>query len=183
MLSVQSLTRDHTEDQLITNINSPTDARAAIASEHKTEPNDYSPAVSQQKSRSQELVGTWTKQDIYAVDRVVQKLRDSNCHLTVTYTADGRFVWDSRQYAKDGSSIDDSLTGSYSIERGFLIAYHFDKPSPAALLRLPELFAFWPNQLLGKQTFRFQDGHLILGHDGEKIWINLKRSADDELIH
>jgi len=84
---------------------------------------------------------------------------------------------------KDGSPLDDSLTGSYSIEKGFLIAYHFDKPSPAALLRLPELFAFWPNQLLGKQTFRFQDGHLILYHDGEKIWINLKRSADAELIH
>jgi len=92
LLSVQSLMRDHTEDQLIANANAPTDVKAAIAAEHKLEPSDYSPGISRHKSRSQELVGTWTKQQAGAIDNVLQMLGDSDWHLTVTYTADGHFV-------------------------------------------------------------------------------------------
>ena len=77
----------------------------------------------------------------------------------------------------EGRIIDDSLTGKYSIESGFLIAYRFDQPSAEALEKLPQLFAFWPNQLLGRHTFEFEDDYLILGHDGEKIWFYLKRTG------
>ena len=68
-----------------------------------------------------------------------------------------------------------TVFGVYYTEQGFLISYTFEKPSNQVLERIPELFAFWPNKLLGQQTFRFDDDYLILGHDGNKLWFYMKR--------
>jgi hypothetical protein len=138
---------------------------------------DYPHSPSPHQPRSEKLVGTWKKQWAGALEGIPRWLSDSDWHLTVKFSDDGRFIWASRRTGSGGSLINDSLTGKYSIEDGFLINYRFDKPSPQALERLPTLFAFWPNQLLGKHTFRFEDDRLVLGHDGAKIWFLLKRPS------
>lgn len=179
-LLVRTILTNHSENGFRKDTNSRTDVHAVVVPKKIAGFHDVSRSSSQRQSRAGKLVGTWKKQRTCAIDQILQDFNDNDWHLTVRFTEDGRFGWDSERYMKDGKLIDDSLTGTYSIERGFLIDYHFDSPSPAALLRLPELFAFWPNQLLGKQTFRFQDGNLVLGHDGEKIYIDLKRSTGVE---
>ncbi len=139
-----------------------------------------SESVSGGKQQSQTLVGTWVKQRINAIEPLYPE--DIGWHLTVTFSDDGRFIWDSKRYKDDGGIVDESLTGAYTIERGFIIAYKFDKPSPSAQQKLSKLFAFWPNKLLGRQTFRVRDDTLVLGHDGEKLWFHLKRKSNIEHV-
>jgi hypothetical protein len=176
-LSLETMSGDHGEDRSGSDTDSPPDLRRIVTAKQMAESRGDSQALPQHQSRSKKLIGTWTKQRIGAIEPVFQSLGGDDWHLTVTFTDDGRFVWDSRRPGMEGGMIDDSLTGKYSIERGFLIAYRFDEPSVEALERLTMLFAFWPNQLLGKHTFRFEGDCLILGHDGEKIWFYLKRNG------
>jgi hypothetical protein len=129
-------------------------------------------------NNSQKLIGTWVKYQINIEGN--RYSADDKWHLSVTFGPDRHFLWDCKQYGDNGETIDASLTGTYSFERGFLITYKFDKPSPAAQKSLPELFAFWPNQLKGQHTFRFHDDTLILGHDGNKLWLYLIRKIDVE---
>ncbi len=126
------------------------------------------------KNQSKSLIGTWIKYKIQQEGHVFPG--DKNWQLTVTFDSDGRFTWNSKRKDKSGKTIDESLTGTYTLERGFLVSYHFDKPSNQALIWLPEFFAFWPNQLLGRHTFGFGDDYLCLGNDGHKTWIYLKRN-------
>lgn len=127
---------------------------------------------------SRSLLGTWSKVRTQHEDH--HYLGDGDWHLSVSFKENGRFIGDSKRYDNKQNPIDESLRGTYLIERGFIIAYKFDKPSPAAQKRLPELFAFWPNKQLGQQTFKFRDDFLILGHDGAKLWFHLKRKTDVE---
>lgn len=123
------------------------------------------------------LVGTWVK------ERTQQECReypeDANWDLAVSFQSDGRFVWNATRKASssDQDRIDESVTGTYSV-KGSLVTYQFDKPSQAALKRLPEIFAFWPKQLRGQQTFQFQDDTLRLGNDGSKLWIFFKHKSE-----
>ncbi len=118
------------------------------------------------------LTGTWTKQHTQAEDHAYPG--DADWNLEVTFRANGQFVW--RSSRTEGiNTIDESLTGTYSLERGMMITYRFDKPSTAAGKRLAEWFAFWPSKLEGQQTFRFEKGFLLLGHDGHKLWFYMKR--------
>ena len=137
-------------------------------------------AMADRNNVSQRLVGTWVKHHIISVENYYPD--SSNWHLCITFNNDGSFIWDSKRYESGGKIIDDSITGRYSIERGFLISYRFDQPSHEAQKSLPELFAFWANNLLGQQTFRFHNDFLILGHDGAKIWFYLKRKGNVEQI-
>ena len=176
-LSMRAVSSEDAESGFSKDMNSRTDVSGAVASKQMAEPRDYSHSPSRHQSKSEKLVGTWKKQRTCAIDQVLQNFNDNDWHLTVRFTQGGRFIWDSRRTGSEGSRINDSLTGKYSIEDGFLINYRFDKPSPEALERLPMLFAFWPNQLLGRHTFRFEEDCLVLGHDGEKIWLYLKRNS------
>lgn len=124
-------------------------------------------------NRTNRLIGTWVKDHIISVENYYPD--DSNWHLYLTFSEDGSFIWDSKKYGSDEITVDESLVGKYSIERGFLINYIFDQHSSGTQRRIPEWFAYWPNKSLGQQTFRFQDDFLILGHDGAKIWFYLKR--------
>jgi hypothetical protein len=137
--------------------------------------NDQSGSYLLEKNNDQtkNIIGTWVKEKTTkeGADYPV----DNDWWLTVTFDNKGRFTWDSKRKLSNGLEIDESLRGTYIIERGFLISYHFDKPSKQALGKIPELFAFWPNKLLGQQTFRFQNDNLTLAHDGGKIWIYLKK--------
>lgn len=119
------------------------------------------------------LIGTWIKERTQQEDHEFPD--DRNWQLTVTFDENGRFTWNSKRKNQDGKIIDESLTGTYTIERGFLISYHFDKPTKQALEKIPVLFAFWPNQMLGQQHFGFRDNYLSLSHSAAKIWISLKR--------
>jgi len=139
-----------------------------------------SQAAADSHNRTQILLGSWVKHHLISVENYYPDNR--NWHLYVTFNDDGRFLWDSKRYESGGEIIDESLTGTYSVERGFLIRYKFDQPSAEAQKKLPELFAFWPNKLLGQQTFRFNDDFLSLGHDGAKIWLYLKRKDNVEQI-
>jgi hypothetical protein len=132
------------------------------------------------KTKSQKIVGTWVK--YYTNTEGARYKADDKLHLSVAFDHNGRFLWDCKQYGNDGQIIDESLTGTYSFERGFLITYKFDKPSPSAQKSLPKFFAFWPNQMKGQQTFRFHDDTLILGHDGNKMWFYLRRKSNAEHI-
>ena len=127
---------------------------------------------------SRNLIGTWSK--VRTQQEGGPYPGNENWHLTVTFKENGHFVWDSMRYEDGQNPLDESLQGTYLIERGFLITYKFDEPAPAAQKRLPELFAFWPNKQLGQQTFKFRDDFLILGHDGAKLWMHFKRNADIE---
>jgi hypothetical protein len=137
-------------------------------------------AASELKTKSQKIVGTWVK---YRTNTEgIRYNADDKLHLSVTFDLDGHFVWDCKKYGDDGKIIDEPLTGTYSFERGFLITYKFDKPSPAAQKSLSEFFAFWPNQMIGQQTFRFHDDTLILGHDANKMWFHLRRKSNVEHV-
>jgi len=124
----------------------------------------------------QTLVGTWLK--VRTEQEGGHYDGDDTWQLSVTFDAKGRFFWDSTRYEDGQAPLEESVTGAYVIERGFIITYLFDKPSPTARQRLPELFAFWPNRLRGQQTFRFHNDYLILGHDAQKLWIHLKRKSE-----
>jgi hypothetical protein len=126
------------------------------------------------------LIGTWIKER--SMKEGGQYPGDNGWHLSVTFADDGRFIWDSQRSSDDHSPVDESVTGTYSIERGFLIAYHFDQPSPVAREVLPEYFAFWPSELTGRQTFKCHGESLILGHDEAKLWFFLKRSDDSRSV-
>lgn len=118
------------------------------------------------------LVGTWEKRRIKQEDH--QHPQDKLLKLSVVFQDDGHFQWNAERKGPQGNWIDESVTGSYTVE-GHLITYTFDKPSPEVLERLPEFFAFWPAQLRGQQTFQFRDGALRLGNDGDKTWVYLTR--------
>lgn len=139
-----------------------------------------SKSVNAGKQQTQTLVGTWVKQRINYIESLYPE--DIELHLIVTFCDDGRFIWDSKQYKDDGVIIDESLTGTYRIEKGFIIAYEFDKPSQSAQEKLQKFFAFWPNKLLGRQTFKIRDDILVLGHDSEKLWFHLKRNSNIEPV-
>jgi len=175
-LSLQVMSSDYDINSPESDINSPTDTGAFVAAKQMAGSHGDFKVLQKNQSRSDRLIGTWAKQQTKAIELVLQDISDDDWQLTVTFTDDNRFIWDSKRYGEDGKPLNDSLTGSYSIERGFLIAYRFDKPSAEALAQLPWLFAYWPNQSLGKHTFRFEDDYLVLGHDGEKVWFYLKRS-------
>ena len=100
--------------------------------------------------------------------------------LSVTFREDGRFVWDSKRYGDEDILADESLRGTYSIERGFLIDYIFGDLSPQARQAVPEVFAWWPNKSLGRHTFRVRGDRLILGHDGAKLWMYMTRADGRE---
>ena len=119
------------------------------------------------------LIGTWTKQYTQAEDHAYPG--DSIWDLEVTFRKNGQFVWRSIR-TEGGNAIDESLTGTYTTE-GCLITYRFDKPSDAADKRVEEWFAFWPSQLEGQQTFRFERDLLVLGHDAHKLCFYLKRNC------
>jgi hypothetical protein len=124
-------------------------------------------------NQNKSLIGTWTKEKTYKEGGNYPG--DKEWQLEVTFDENGQFIWDSKRKGQDGKTIDESLAGTYTIEKGFLVSYKFDKPTSQASEKIPELFAFWPNQMLGQQTYKFNDEYLILGHDGEKIWISLKK--------
>jgi hypothetical protein len=130
------------------------------------------------KTKSHKILGTWVK--YYTNKEGGQYKADHKLHLFVTFDHDGHFLWDCKQYGDNGQIVDESLTGTYSFERGFLITYKFDKPSPSAQKSLSKFFAFWPNQMKGQQTFKFHDDTLILGHDGKKMWFYLRRKDEAE---
>jgi len=170
------MSSDYDSNRPGSDTNSPIDTGTFVAAKQMAGSHGDFKVLQKNQTRSERLIGTWEKQKTRAIELAPVNLDDDNWRLTVTFTDDNRFVWDSSRYGRNGKTLNDSLTGSFSIERGFLIAYQFDKPSAEALQRLSQLFAFWPNQLLGKHTFRFEDDYLVLGHDGEKIWFYLKRS-------
>jgi hypothetical protein len=124
-------------------------------------------------NRTNRLIGTWMKDHIISVENYYPD--DVDWHLNVTFSDDGGFIWDSKKYGNNEIVEDESLKGKYSIERGFLINYVFDKPFSVSESRISEWFSYWPNKSLGQQTFRFQDDFLILGYDGAKIWFYMKR--------
>ena len=129
--------------------------------------------LEKENNKTKGLIGTWIKQETFSIENHYPN--DNNWELKVTFNNNKRFIWDSKRKESDGNTIDESLTGTYTTEQGFLISYTFEKPSNQVLERIPELFAFWPNKLLGQQTFRFDDDYLILGHDGNKLWFYMKR--------
>jgi hypothetical protein len=126
-------------------------------------------------NQTKNLSGSWIKEKTQQEGS--EYPGDKDWKLIVTFNDNGRFIWDSKRKESTGKIIDESLTGTYTIEKGFMISYQFDKPSNQALEKLPKLFAFWPNKLLGQQTFRFEDNYLILGYDGSKTWFYLKRKV------
>jgi hypothetical protein len=126
-------------------------------------------------NQTKNLSGSWIKEKTQQEGS--EYPGDKDWKLTVTFDDNGRFIWDSKRKESTGKIIDESLTGTYTIEKGFMISYQFDKPSNQALEKLPELFAFWPNKLLGQQTFGFENDYLFLGYDSGKTWFCLKRKV------
>jgi len=125
------------------------------------------------KKETKSLIGTWIKERIQKEDHDFPS--EKNWQISVIFKDNGRFIWDFKRKDSENKTINESLTGTYTIEKGFLISFHFDKPSNQALKWLPEFFALWPNKLLGQQTFRFGKNYLRLGNDGHKTWIYLRR--------
>lgn len=123
--------------------------------------------------KTKTLTGTWVKEKIYQEGSGYPE--DKNLQLTVKFNDERRFIWNLKQKNDSGQIIDETLTGAFTIEEGFLISYHFDRHSDLTSKWVPELFALWPNKCLGQQTFKFGEDFLSLGHDGHKTWIYLKR--------
>ena len=124
-----------------------------------------------------DLIGTWAKIRARQEDGALPG--DETWQLEVTFSGDGRFVWKSNRTQRDGTKIDDSVTGTWAIRQA-VITYKFDAPSEAARKALPEVFAYWPSTRTGQHTLRFKEGHLVLGNDGAKLWIELSRKADTD---
>ncbi|MBN2588291.1 MAG: hypothetical protein JXA96_00385 [Sedimentisphaerales bacterium] len=120
------------------------------------------------------IIGTWIKESASQEDHDYPG--DKDWELTVTFDDNGRFTWDSKRKGQVGNFINNSLSGTYTIENGFMVNYHFDKPSEQALEKIPELFAYWPNKKMGQQTFRFQNDKFILIYDGQKLRISMKKT-------
>jgi len=150
------------------------DGPAAAAKPLEAESPDAQ-AVPGGKGLSRGLVGTWVKEE--ARQEGQGYAGDEEWRLSVTFRDDGRFVWHSRRRVNSAESVDESLRGTYEIEGGFLVTYLFEAPSKTAEERLPELFAYWPKQLLGQHTFKRRGDTLVLGHDGAKLWIHLQRES------
>ena len=129
--------------------------------------------INEEKNLVNSLIGTWIKE--YTNLEGGNYPGDKDWELKVTFDENGRFVWDSKRKDQDGNMINGSVSGTYSIENGFTVRYLFDKSSKQSMEKVAELFAFWQNQMLGLQTFKFNDENLVLGHDGHKIWIYLRR--------
>ena len=127
--------------------------------------------LSSQARADSAVVGTWVKHHTQQEDHAYPG--DTNWNLEVRFQANDQFVWHSTR-AEGTNVVDESVKGTYSIKQS-LITFRFQKPSPAARKRLPEWFAFWPSNLKGQQTFRFRDEFLILGYDGNKLWLYLKK--------
>jgi len=123
------------------------------------------------------LIGTWCKQHTQEEDHDLPG--DKDWELNVTFAADGHFVWKSIRGGPDGTKLDDSLTGKW-IVKGRIITYTFDPPSEAALKRISKLFAYWPSKKRGQHTVGYKNGNIVLGHDGAKIWIELKKQKKAE---
>ena len=122
------------------------------------------------------LIGSWVKHDTQQEDHAYPD--DTNWHLEVSFQADGAFVWQSTR--TDGeTAVDEAVRGTFSASGG-VVTVVFDPPSTAAAKRLPEWVAYWPSTREGRQTFRFQDEFLVLGHDGNKLWFRLKRKDVDD---
>ena len=115
-------------------------------------------------NKTKTLTGTWVKEKIQQEGHDYPE--DKNLQLTFTFNDDRRFIWNLKQKNDSGQIIDESFTGTFTIEKGFLISYHFDKHSNLTSKWVLELFALWPNKRLGQQTFRFGEDYLCLGHDG-----------------
>ena len=130
-------------------------------------------ALLAQAQADDNLVGSWVKERTQLEDHAYPG--DTNLNLVVTFRAGGHFVWHSTR-TEGTNTVDESITGTYSIDRG-MITFLFHKPSSAARNRLPEWFAFWPSEMKGQQTARFENGALILGHDGDKLWFHMKRKT------
>jgi hypothetical protein len=127
-------------------------------------------AVLGAQTRADDLSGSWVKHHAQQGDHPY--VSDTNWNLQVSFRPGGHFIWQSIR-TEGSSTVNESITGTYSTNSG-LITFLFDKPSSAALKRLPEWFAFWPSKLQGQQTFRFQDKFLVLGHDENRLWIYMK---------
>ncbi len=137
--------------------------------------NDQSGSYLLEKDNNQtkSIIGTWQKES--ASQEGHNYPGDKDWELKVTFEDNGHFIWDSKRKDQNGNLVDESLSGKYTIEKGFMVNYYFEKPSEKALERLPELFAYWPNKTLGQQTFRFQNGKFLLVHDGGKLWLSMKK--------
>jgi len=128
-------------------------------------------ALLTQAQADDKLVGSWVKERTQQEDHAYPG--DTNWNLEVTFRTGGHFVWHSTR-TEGTNTVDESITGTYSVDRG-MITFLFDKPSNPARKRLPEWFAFWPSKLQGQQSFRFKDEILVLGLDGNKLWIYMKK--------
>ncbi len=122
------------------------------------------------------LIGTWVKQRTQQEDHAYSG--DTNWSLTVTFEASGQFRCKSVR-VEGTNTVDESVKGTYSADRG-LIAYTFDNPTDAASNRLAEWFAFWQLKSTGVQTFRYDGESLVLGNDGRKLWVHMKRKTVEQ---
>ncbi len=123
------------------------------------------------------LAGTWVKVHAQKEDHLYAK--GENWQLSVTFGADGRFVWTSLRTLDAGNTevIDESLAGTYFVDGGRII-YAFENPSESARSRLAEWFAYWPNRKVGQHTCSFRDDRLVLGNAGKKLWIHFEHQTD-----
>ena len=128
--SLTSPTSPATSIQPRKNLDSANNMNKDVSMQQSKEKPIQSHAVSELKTKSQKIVGTWVKYRTNTAD--TRYNADDKWHLSVTFDHDGHFLWDCKQYGDDGKIIDESLKGTYSFERGFLITYKFHKSSPAA---------------------------------------------------
>lgn len=120
------------------------------------------------------LVGSWVKDHTRQEDHVYPG--DTNWNLQVIFRADGKVVWRSTR-TEGTNTIDESVTGTYSVHRA-MITFQFDKPSSDALKRLPDWFAFSPSQMKGQQIVRLEKDSMVLANEGRKLSIHMKRTVD-----
>jgi len=124
-------------------------------------------------TRTKSLFGTWIKES--ASMEGADYPGDKDWELNVTFYENARFTWDSKRKDQNGDIIDESLNGTYSTEQGFMINYHFDKPSDQAMKAINKLFSFWPSQTLGQQVYSVQGNYLRLSYSEGRLSIRLKK--------
>ena len=123
------------------------------------------------------LVGSWVKDHAQQEDHAYPG--DTNWNLEVTFQAGGQFIWHSTR-TEGTNTVDESATGAYSVSRG-MITYLFDRPSSAALKRLPDWFAFWPSKLKGQQqVLGLEVDTLVLAFSSNKLWLHMKRKTVEQ---
>ena len=136
--------------------------------------NNISVSVSSENSKqSNSLSGTWIKEKIRQEDHDFPG--DENWQITFKFDDNSKFECKLKQKTGDEKYLEETLSGTFKIEKGFLLSYQFNKPSEQAIKMLMEFFAFWPNKLFGQQTFKLDGNSLKLGFDGHKTWIYLKK--------